>query len=111
MSHTFLARIIHGEVELCLLKIIQEILTDRNDAVLNHLSLLIEESGVPFFKIYFEEGRGGMGTMADPFGRSCEPHLIALDGYYHPWFILLEVGHAGAGLVMPLLVFFLVVVG
>lgn len=45
MSHTFLARIIHGGIELCLLKIFQEILTtqDRKDTLLNHLLLLIEE--------------------------------------------------------------------
>lgn len=49
MSYTFLARIIHGGVELCLLKIIQEMLADRNDAVLNHLSLLIEEFCAFFF--------------------------------------------------------------
>lgn len=51
MSHT-LARIIHGGVELCLLKIIQEMLTDRKDAVLNRLSLLTEESVLPFFSIH-----------------------------------------------------------
>lgn len=72
MSHT-LARIIHGGVELCLLKTIQEMLTDRKDAVLNCLSLFIEESVLPFILyIYFEEECGGMGTMADPFRRSCE---------------------------------------
>lgn len=82
MSHRFLARIIHGGVELCLLKIFQEI-TDRNQIVLNHLLLLIEELLLLgcfvllfyfffFFLSYFEDEVRRMGAIADPFGRSCD---------------------------------------